>query len=66
MRDYSDGLLVLLCHKRREQQKGQQGNCFSKARSILMRSVAMELRLCRSARVRRASGLELGRNPRGA
>jgi DNA-binding NtrC family response regulator len=58
--------IVLLCHKRREQQNGQQGNRFSKALWILVRSVAMELGLCRSARVRRASGLEFGRNPRGA
>jgi hypothetical protein len=60
------GLLVLLCYKRREQQNGQHGSCWSRARAILMRSVAMDCGLCRSARARRAAGLELGRNLRGA
>jgi hypothetical protein len=58
--------LVLLCYKRLEQQKGQQGSRPSRARAILMRSVAMDCGLCRSARARRAAGLELGRNFRGA
>jgi hypothetical protein len=60
------GALVLLCYKLREPQKGQQGSCRSRARAILTRSVAMERGLCRSARVRRAAGLEVGRNPRRA
>ena len=59
-------LLILLCYKRREPQKGQHGSCWSRARAILMRSVAMDCGLCRSARTRRAAGLELGRNFRGA
>ena len=58
--------LVLLCYKLREQQKGQQGSRPSRARAIRMRSVAMDCGLCRSARARRAAGLELGRNFRGA
>jgi hypothetical protein len=58
--------LVLLCYKRLEQQKGQQGSRPSRARAIRMRSVAMDCGLCRSARARRAAGLELGRNFRGA
>ena len=61
----TDGL-VLLCYKRSEQQKGQQGSCWSRARAIRMRSVAMDCGLCRSARTRRAAGLEVGRNLRGA
>jgi hypothetical protein len=63
---YLCSVLVLLCYKRNEQQKGQQGSCRIRARAILMRSVAMDCRLCRSARTRRAAGLELGRNPRRA
>jgi hypothetical protein len=34
--------------------------------AILMRRVAMDCGLCRSARTRRAAGLEVGRNLRGA
>ena len=60
-----DGKLVLPCYKR-EQQKGQPGSCWSRARAIRMRSVAMDWRLCGSARTRRAAGLEVGRNPRRA
>src|ERR1700692_5133414 len=58
--------LVLLCYKRREQQNGQHGSCWSRARAILMRRVAMDCGLCRSARARRAAGQEAGRDPRGA
>lgn len=58
--------LVLLCYKSNEQQKGQQRSSRSRARAIRMRSVAMDCGLCRSARERRAAGLELGRNPRRA
>ncbi len=59
-------ILVLLCYKWAEQQKGQQGSCRIRARAILTRSVAMDCGLWRSARTRRAAGLELGRNPRRA
>jgi hypothetical protein len=59
-------LLVLLCYKRRAQQKGQQGSCWMRTLAILMRRVAMDCGLCRSARTRRAAGLEVGRNLRGA
>ncbi len=58
--------LVLLCYKRRTQQKGQQGSCWMRTLAILMRRVAMDCGLCRSARTRRAAGLEVGRNLRGA
>jgi len=58
--------LILLCYKLRAQQKGQQGSCLSRALAIRMRSVAMDWGLCRSARARRAAGLEVGRNLRGA
>jgi len=59
-------LLVLLCHKREEQQNGQQVSCWIRNLARRIRSVAMEFGLCRSARVRRASGLEVGRNVLGA
>ena len=58
--------LVLLCHKRREQQNGQQASCLSRNLASRIRSVAMECGLCRSARTRCATRLELGRNFRGA
>jgi hypothetical protein len=64
--DFYHGLLVLLCHKRRAQQTGQQGSWLAKNLAILMRMVAIELGLCRSARTRRAAGFVLGRNPRRA
>ncbi len=44
--------LILLCYKRRRQQNGQQGSCRRSALAILIRSVAIELALCRSARTR--------------
>jgi len=44
--------LVLLCHKRRVQQNGQHVSCLSKNLASLMRSVAIEYGLCRSARMR--------------
>jgi hypothetical protein len=59
-------LLVLLCHKRREQQNGQQLSCLSRNLASWIRSVAIECGLCRSARMRRAAGLEVGRNLLGA
>jgi hypothetical protein len=58
--------LVLLCHKRWTQQNGQQGSCLSRNLASLIRSVAIEYGLCRSARMRRAAGLEVGRNFLGA
>src|SRR5215469_2875290 len=58
--------LVLLCHKRREQQNGQHTSCLSKNLAIWMRSVVIEDGLCRSARTRRAAREEVGRNFRGA
>jgi hypothetical protein len=64
--DYYHGLLVLLCYKRLTQQKGQQGSCRSRILAMRIRSVAMERGLCRSARTRRAAGLEPGWNLRGA
>ena len=60
------GLLVLLCHKRREQQNGQQASWLSRDLARRIRSVAMEFGLCRSARMRCAARVELGRNFRGA
>jgi hypothetical protein len=59
-------LLVLLCHKRRVQQNGQQVSRLSRNLASLIRSVAIEYGLCRSARMRRAAGLEVGRNFLGA
>jgi len=58
--------LVLLCHKRRVQQNGQQGSCLSRNLASLIRSVAIEYGLCRSARMRRTAGTEVGRNFLGA
>ena len=58
--------LVLLCHKRREQQNGQQASCLSRNLASGIRSVAMECGLCRSARTRCAAWPEFGRNFRGA
>ena len=54
-------VLVLLCHKRREQQNGQQASCFSRNLASRIRSVAIECGLCRSARTRFAARPELGR-----
>ena len=59
-------LLVLLCHKRRVQQNGQQVSRLSRNLASLIRSVAIECGLCRSARMRRAAGPEVGRNFLGA
>jgi hypothetical protein len=58
--------LVPPCHKRRTQQNGQQGSHLSRNLASLIRSVAIEYGLCRSARMRRAAGLEVGRNFLGA
>ena len=58
--------LVLLCYKRRVQQKGQCGSWVRRKRAILIRRVAIEAGLCRSARARRAARLEVGRKLRGA
>ena len=44
--------LVLLCHKRRMQQNGQQVSRLSRNLASLIRSVAIEYGLCRSARMR--------------
>ena len=54
--------LVLLCYRRKVPQKGQQGSCRRRNRVIRMRRVAIERGLCRSARTRRAAGLQAGRN----
>jgi hypothetical protein len=59
-------LLVLLCYKRRTQQTGQQGSCWSRNLASLIRSVAIEYGLCRSARTRRAARPEVGWNFLGA
>jgi hypothetical protein len=59
-------LLILLCHKRRTQQNGQQVSRLSSHRASLIRSVAIEYGLCRSARMRRAPGPEVGWNFLGA
>jgi hypothetical protein len=64
--EFHHRLLVLLCHKRREQQNGQQVSCLSRNLASRIRSVAMECGLCRSARTRCAAWPELGRNFRGA
>ena len=58
--------LILLCHKRRVQQNGQQGSRLSRNLASLIRSVAIDVGLCRSARMRRAAGPEVGRNFLGA
>ena len=58
--------VVPLCYECRAQQNGRQRSWASKALAILIRIVAMELGLCRSARARRAAGLEVGRNLGGA
>jgi hypothetical protein len=58
--------LVLLCHKRRTQQNGQQVSRLSRNLASLIRSVAIEYGLCRSARMRRAAGQEVGRYFLGA
>src|SRR5208283_1651976 len=55
-----EGLLVLLCYKRNAPQIGQQGSWDDKCRESLMRSVAIEFGLCRSARTRPA-GPKVGR-----
>jgi hypothetical protein len=44
--------LVLLCYKRKTEQKGQYRSWLSRKRASLMRNVAMERGLCRSARKR--------------
>src|SRR4051812_34906823 len=59
-------LLVLLCYKRRAQQKGQCGSWVRRKRAILIRRVATEAGLCRSARTRRTARLEVKRKLRGA
>src|SRR3954467_12547430 len=59
-------LLILLCYKRRAQQKGQCGSWVRRKREILMRRVAIEAGLCRSARTRRTARLEVKRKLRGA
>lgn len=59
-------LLLLLCYKRNAQQRGQQGSCWRSRRAMRRRSVVMDVGLCRSALTRRATGLEAGRNLRGA
>jgi len=64
--DFFRSLLVLLCHKRREQQNGQQASCLSRNLASWIRSVAMECGLCRSARMRCAARAEFGRKFRGA
>src|ERR1017187_4675379 len=46
--DFHHRLLVLLCHKRREQQNGQQASCLSRNLATRIRRVAMEYGLCRS------------------
>jgi hypothetical protein len=58
--------LILLCYKRRTQQKGQQGSRLSRNLASLIRSVAMEYGLCRSGRMRRPPGPEVGRKFLGA
>jgi NADPH:quinone reductase-like Zn-dependent oxidoreductase len=58
--------LVLLCHKRRTQQNGQHVSRLSSNLASWIRRVAIEYGLCRSARMRRAAGPELGRNFLGA
>ena len=58
--------LVLLCYKRRAQQKGQCGSWVRRKRASLIRRVAIEVGLCRSARTRRAAGFEVGRKVWGA
>jgi len=63
---FFSSLLVLLCHKRREQQNGQQASCLSRNLASWIRSVAMECGLCRSARMRCAARAEFGRKFRGA
>ncbi len=64
--NFRDTVLLLLCYKRNAQQRGQQGSCGTSRRAIRSLRVLMELGLCRSARARRAAGLEAGRNLRGA
>jgi hypothetical protein len=59
-------LLVLLCYKRKEQQSGQCGSWVRRKRAILIRRVAIEAGLCRSARARRTARLEVKRKLRGA
>src|SRR3954452_11378189 len=58
--------LVLLCYKRRAQQKGQCGSWVRRKRAILTLRVAIEAGLCRSARTRRTARLEVKRKLRGA
>jgi hypothetical protein len=64
--DFSSTLLLLLCYKRRVQQKGQWGSWVRRKRAILIRRVAIEAGLCRSARARRTARLEVKRKLRGA
>src|SRR3954449_10431656 len=61
-----EGFLILLCYERRAQQKGQCGSWVRRKREILMRRVAIEAGLCRSARTRRTARLEVKRKLRGA
>ena len=58
--------LVLLCYKRRAQQKGQCESWVRRKRAILIRRVAIEAGLCRSARARRTARLEVKRKLGGA
>jgi Transposase DDE domain len=63
---YCHGLLVLLCYKRSVQQRGQCGSWVRRKRATLIRRVAIEVGLWRSARTRRPARLEVGRKLRGA
>src|SRR4029079_4077554 len=63
---FFSSLLVLLCYKRRAQQKGQCGSWVRRKRASLIRRVAIEVGLCRSARTRRAAGFEVARKVCGA
>jgi hypothetical protein len=57
-------VLVLLCYKNPDPQKGQAWSCRRMWRAMVARRVAMEIGLCRSARMgsaaRALSGRRLG------
>jgi CheY-like chemotaxis protein len=56
------GVLVLLCYKKGDPQKGQPESCRSRTRAMVCRSVAMEQGLCRSTRTGRTPRAELERH----
>ncbi len=55
-------MLVLLCYKKGDPQKGQPESCRSRTRAMVCRRVAMDQGLCRSTRTGRTPRAELERH----